>query len=112
MVEPEILKDPIVEYFEKEINEWKEKLKRSEDLHLKEKLNWEFKICEVVDDNEVKMEAMRLDHKIKINQMRLKLKKIRKYAISQEAWYHYLVASVVTLFTIMTAFVVGFKFIS
>ena len=58
------------------------------------------------------MKAMRLDHKTKINEMRLKLKKISKYAISQEAWYHYLVGSVVTLFAIMIAFVVGFKFIS
>ena len=97
---------------EKEIIELKEKLKRSEDLRLEEKMNWEFKICEVVDDNEDKMEATRLDHKMKINEVRLKLKKISKYAISQEAWYHYLVGSVVTLFAIMIAFVVGFKFIS
>ena len=94
---------------EKEIIEWKEKLKISEDLRLEEKMNWEFKICKVVDDNEDKMEAMCLDHKMKINEMRLKLKKISKYAISQEAWYHYLVGSVVTLFAIMIAFVVGFK---
>ena len=60
-------------------------MKRSEDLHLEEKLNWEFKICKVVDNNEVKMQAMRSDHKIKINEMRLKLKKISKYGISQEA---------------------------
>ena len=87
-------------------------MKRSEDLRLEEKMNWEFKICEVVDDNKDKMEAMRLDHKMKINEMRLKLKKISKYAISQEAWNHYLVGSVVTLFAIMIAFVVGFKVIS
>ena len=87
-------------------------MKRSEDLHLKEKMNWEFKICKINDDNEDKMKAMRLDDKMKIKEMRLKLKKISKYAISQEAWYHYLVGSVVTLFAIMIAFVVGFKFIS
>ena len=87
-------------------------MKRSEDLRLEEKMNWEFKICEVVDDNEDKMEEMRLDQKMKINEMRLKLKKISKYAISQEAWYHYFVGSVVTLLAIIFAFVVGFKFIS
>ena len=97
---------------EKEIIELKEKLKRSEDLRLEEKMNWEFKICEINDDYEDKMKAMRLDDKMKIKEMRLKLKKISKYAISQEAWYHYLVGSVVTLFAIMFAFVVGFKFIS
>ena len=97
---------------EKEIIEWKEKLKRSEDLRLEEKMNWEFKICEINDDYEDKMKAMRLDDKMKIKEMRLKIKKISKYAISQEAWYHYLVGSVVTLFAIMIAFVVGFKFIS
>lgn len=97
---------------EKEIIELKEKLKRSEDLRLEEKMNWEFKICEINDDYEDKMKAMRLDDKMKIKEMRLKIKKISKYAISQEAWYHYLVGSVVTLFAIMIAFVVGFKFIS
>ena len=75
-------------------------------------MNWEFKICEVVDDNEDKMEAMHLDHKMKINEMRLKLKNISKYAISQEAWCHYLVGSIVTLVAITIAFVVGFKFFS
>ena len=97
---------------EKEIIELKEKLKRSEDLRLEEKMNWEFKICEINDDNEDKMKAMRLNDKMKIKEMRLKIQKISKYAISQEAWYHYLVGSVVTLFAIMIAFVVGFKFIS
>ena len=97
---------------EKEIIELKEKLKRSEDLRLEEKMNWEFKICEINDDKEDKMKAMRLDDKMKIKEMRLKIQKISKYAISQEAWYHYLVGSVVTLFAIMIAFVVGFKFIS
>ena len=87
-------------------------MKRSEDLRLEEKMNWEFKICEINDDYEDKMKAMRLDDKMKIKEMRLKIKKISKYAISQEAWYHYLVGSVVTLFAIMIAFVVGFKFIS
>ena len=87
-------------------------MKRSEDLRLEEKMNWEFKICEMNDDYEDKMKAMRLDDKMKIKEMRLKIKKISKYAISQEAWYHYLVGSVVTLFAIMIAFVVGFKFIS
>ena len=74
----------------------------------------EFKFADVVDEQEIKMEpkmeAMRLDYEIKMNAMRLKLKKIRKYAISQEAWYHYAVGSIVTLVAILIAFVVGFKF--
>ena len=37
------------------------------------------------------------DHKIKMDAMRLKMRKIRKYAIHTEAWYHYAVGSVVTL---------------
>ena len=73
-------------------------------------MNLEFKFADVVDDHEIKMEAMRLDHEIKMNAMRLKLKKIRKYVISQEAWYHYAVGSIVTLVAILIAFVVGFKF--
>ena len=35
------------------------------------------------------------DHKIKMDAMRLKIRKIRKYAIHTEAWYHYAVGSVV-----------------
>ena len=31
------------------------------------------------------------DHKIKMEKMRLKIGKIRKYAIDSEAWYHYAV---------------------
>ena len=41
--------------------------------------------------------------------MRLKFKKIRKYAINQEAWYHYVVGSIITLIAILIAFVVAFK---
>ena len=72
-------------------------------------MNLEFKFANVVDDHEIKMEAMRLDHEIKMNAMRLKLKKIRKYVISQEAWYHYAVGSIITLVAILIAFVVGFR---
>ena len=86
-------------------------------------MNLEFKFADVIDDHEIKMEAMRLDyeikmeamrldHEIKMNAMRLKFKKIRKYVISQEAWYHYAVGSIITLVAILIAFVVGFKFFS
>ena len=36
------------------------------------------------------------DHKIKMDAMHLKIRKIRKYAIHTEAWYHYAVGSIVT----------------
>ena len=49
------------------------------------------------------------DHKIKMEKMRLKIRKIRKYAIDSEAWYHYAVGSIVTLVAILIAFVVAFK---
>ena len=41
------------------------------------------------------------DHKIKMDAMRLKIRKIRKYAIHTEAWYHYAVGSIVTLVAII-----------
>ena len=88
--------------YEKENNDLKGKLKRSEDLRLQcleEKMKLDLKLADVVDDHQIKMDAMRL-----------KIKKIRKYAISQEAWYHYVVGSIVTLVAILIAFVVGFKF--
>ena len=50
------------------------------------------------------------DHKIKMDAMRLKIRKIRKYAIDKEAWYHYVVGSIVTLVAILIAFVVAFKY--
>ena len=52
------------------------------------------------------------DHKIKMEKMRLKIRKIRKYAIHSEAWYHYVVGSIVTLVAILITFVVAFKFFS
>ena len=50
------------------------------------------------------------DHKINMDAMRLKIRKIRKYAIHTEAWYHYAVGSIVTLVAIMIAFVVALKY--
>ncbi len=58
----------------------------------------ELHIADVVDD-----------HKIKMEKMRLKIRKIRKYAIHSEAWYHYAIGSIVTLVAILIAFVVAFK---
>jgi hypothetical protein len=49
------------------------------------------------------------DHKIKMDEMRLKIRKTRKYAIDTEAWYHYFVGSIVTLVEIMITFVVALK---
>ena len=49
------------------------------------------------------------DHKLKMDATRLKIRKIRKYAIHTEAWYYYAVGSIVTLVVIMIAFVVALK---
>ena len=49
------------------------------------------------------------DHKIKMDSMRLKIRKIRKYAIHKEARY-YSVGSIITLVVILIVYVVGFKF--
>ena len=69
----------------------KGKIKRIEE----EKMALELYVADVIDD-----------HKMKMNAMRLKLKKIRKYAIDNEAWYHYAVGSIVTLVAIFITFVV------
>ena len=69
----------------------KEKIKRIEE----EKMTLELYVADDVDD-----------HKMKMNAMRLKIKKIRKYAIDNEAWYHYAVGSIVTLVAIFITFVV------
>ena len=49
------------------------------------------------------------DHKIKMEKMRLKIRKIRKYAIDSEAWYHYAIGSIVPLVAFLIAFVIAFK---
>ena len=97
MVEPEILTNPIVERLnlvEEENNFLKEKIKKIEE----EKMILELHVADVVDD-----------HKIKMDAMRLKIRKIRKYAIHTKAWYHYVVGSIVTLVVIMIAFVFALK---
>ena len=98
--EPEIPTDPIVERLnlvEKENEYLKEKIKRIKE----EKMTLELYVADVIDD-----------HKMMMNQMRLKIRKIRKYAIDSEAWYHYAVGSIVTLVAILIAFVAAFKFFS
>ena len=93
----EIPTDPLVERLnsvEKENEDLKEKLKRIEE----EKMKLELHVADVIDL-----------HKIQMDAMRLKIRKIRKYAIHNEAWYHYAVGSIVTLVAIMIAFVVAIK---
>ena len=75
----------------------KEKLKRIEE----EKMKLELHVADVVDL-----------HKIQMDAMRFKIRKIRKYAIDKEAWYHYAVGSIITLVAILIAFVVAFKWFS
>ena len=70
----------------------KEKIRKIEE----EKMILELHVADVVDD-----------HKIKMDAMRLKIRKIRKYVINKESWYHY-----VTLVVIFIAFVVAFKCIN
>ena len=70
----------------------------------------DLKIADIVDAHGVELADVVAANERKMDAMRVKLKKIRKYAISQEAWYHYAVGSVVTLVAILIAFVVGFKF--
>ena len=97
MVEQEIRTDHIVERLslvEEENNYLKEKIRKIEE----EKMILELHVADVIDD-----------HKIRMDAMRLKIKKIRKYAIHTEAWYHYAVGSVVTFVAIMIAFVFAYK---
>ncbi|XBI48095.1 hypothetical protein VPH35_111914 [Triticum aestivum] len=114
--EPEIPTDPIVERLnlvEEENNFLKEKLKKIEE----EKMILELHVADVVEDHKTKMDAMRLKiRKIRkyaihteMDAMHLKIRKIRKYAIHTKAWYHYAVGSIVTLVAIMIAFVLALK---
>ena len=62
-----------------------------------EKVKLELYVVDVVNDQKIKMDAMRL----KMDAIRLKINKIRKYTINKEAWYHYAVGSIVTLVAIL-----------
>ena len=70
----------------------------------------DLKIADIVDAHGVELADVVAAYEMKMDAMRVKLKKIRKYVISQEAWYHYAIGSIVTLVAILIAFVVGFKF--
>ena len=58
----------------------------------------DLKIADIVDAHGVELADVVTAHERKMD------------AISQEAWYHYAVGSIVTLVAILIAFVVGFKF--
>ena len=89
--------DPIVERLnlvEEENNYLKEKIKK----------NWGGE-----DDIGVACCGCRRWSQDQDDAMRLKIRKIRKYAIHTEAWYHYAVGSIVTLVAILITFVVALK---
>uniref|UniRef100_A0A8I6WCW1 Uncharacterized protein n=1 Tax=Hordeum vulgare subsp. vulgare TaxID=112509 RepID=A0A8I6WCW1_HORVV len=91
---------------EKENKYLKKKLKIIEDKNMELELH----VADVIDDRDMKIDAMRLKMdamRLKMDEMRLKIRNIRKYVIDKEAWYHYAVGSIVTLVAI--AFVVAFK---
>uniref|UniRef100_A0A8I6W5N0 Uncharacterized protein n=1 Tax=Hordeum vulgare subsp. vulgare TaxID=112509 RepID=A0A8I6W5N0_HORVV len=93
---------------EKENTYLKKKLKTIEEKNMEVELH----VVDVVDDHKMKMDAMRLKMDamcLKMDEMRLKIRNIRKYAIDKEAWYHYVVGSIVTLVAILIAFLVAFK---
>uniref|UniRef100_A0A8I7BIM0 Uncharacterized protein n=1 Tax=Hordeum vulgare subsp. vulgare TaxID=112509 RepID=A0A8I7BIM0_HORVV len=93
---------------EKENKYLKKKLKIIEDKNMELELH----VADVIDDRKMKIDAMRLKMdamRLKMDEMRLKIRNIRKYAIDKEAWYHYAVASIVTLVAILIAFFVLFK---
>uniref|UniRef100_A0A8I6X618 Uncharacterized protein n=1 Tax=Hordeum vulgare subsp. vulgare TaxID=112509 RepID=A0A8I6X618_HORVV len=93
---------------EKENKYLKEKLKIIEDKNMELELH----VADVIDDRKMKIDAMRMKMdamRLKMDEMRLKIRNIRKYAIDKEAWYHYVVGSIVPLVAILIAFVVAFK---
>ena len=49
------------------------------------------------------------DHKNKMDAMRMKIRKNRKYAVTKEAWYHYAVGAIGTFVAILIAFIIAFK---
>ena len=79
---------------EKENHELKQKLKKLEE----ENMGFELYVADIVHDHKMKMDATRL-----------KIRKIRRYAIDKEDWFHYALGFTVTLVTIFIAVVLLFK---
>ena len=79
---------------EEENQELKEKMKKTEE----EKMLLELSVADTVHV-----------HKIKMDTNRLKLRKMRRYAIDKEAWFHYALGSDVTLVAIFIAVVILFR---
>ena len=72
----------------------KEKLKKVEE----KKMILELYVSDVVGD-----------HKNKMDSMRMKIRKIRKYVITKGAWYHYAVGAIGTFVAIFIVFIIAFK---
>ena len=49
------------------------------------------------------------DHNNKMDAMSMKIRKIRKYALTKEACYHYAVGAIGTFVVILIAFTIAFK---
>ena len=58
---------------------------------------------------ELYVAAVVCDHKNKVDVMRMKIRKIRKYVVTKEAWYHYAVGAIDIFFVILIAFIIAFK---
>uniref|UniRef100_A0A8I6X5T1 Uncharacterized protein n=1 Tax=Hordeum vulgare subsp. vulgare TaxID=112509 RepID=A0A8I6X5T1_HORVV len=92
----------------------KEKMKIIEDKNMELELH----VADVIDDRKMKIDAMLLKMdamrlmmdamRLKMDEMCFKIRNIRKHVIDKEAWYHYVVGSIVTLVAILIAFVVAF----
>ena len=73
----------------------KEKLKKVEE----EKIILELYVADVVGDHKNKMDAMHM-----------KIRIIKKYVVTKEAWYHYVVGAIGTFVAILIAFIIAFKY--
>jgi len=83
-----------IDLIEKENRILKEVVKKLE----QEKIELELHVADIVHD-----------HKIMMDTTRFKIRKIRRYAIDKESWFHYAVGSIVTLVAIIIAMVVLFR---
>ena len=79
---------------EEENKELKEKLNKLEE----KKMLLELSAADTIDVQQIKLEKYRL-----------KLQKMRRYAIDKEAWFHHAVGSIVTLVAIFTGVIILFR---
>ena len=88
------------------VEEEKKELKEKLDKAVEVKMLLELSAADTINVQQTIIDAQ----EIKLDEYRSKLRKMRRYAIDKETWFHYAVGSIVTLAAIFTGLLILFRF--